>query len=286
MLALSLGLFAALCWAIHDLAARHFASSIGPFRLGVLTQAAGLVLMLPFHLPLPPAAMQDWIKVGVLGITYGAAIAGLFKAFALAPVSVVGPFTAGYPALVVIWGVLHGLAPTLAQFAAIAAILAGAVIVGRSGHHDGGMNVVQAGRIPELIFWILLADFCFAASIVMGQRLGPVFGDMKTAGLLRLPAALVLLPFARGEKWAPLNGNWMIAAIMFAMSALDVAALTGINFMGSLPNKELGAMGISAYGAIAVPLAMVWLKERVSPGEWAGIALIVAGVMVLGVQAG
>ena len=148
------------------------------------------------------------------------------------------------------------------------------------------MNVVQAGRIPELIFWILLADFCFAASIVMGQRLGPVFGDMKTAGLLRLPAALVLLPFARGEKWAPLNGNWMIAAIMFAMSALDVAALTGINFMGSLPNKELGAMGISAYGAIAVPLAMVWLKERVSPGEWAGIALIVAGVMVLGVQAG
>ena len=52
-MALMLGLFAALCWAIHDLAARHLAPTIGAFRLGLLTEAAGFVLMLPL-LPPPP----------------------------------------------------------------------------------------------------------------------------------------------------------------------------------------------------------------------------------------
>ena len=285
-MALMLGLFAALCWAIHDLAARHLAPTIGAFRLGLLTEAAGFVLMLPLLIGTPSASLQDWLGIIILGITYGAAIAGLFKAFAMAPMSVEGPFTAGYPALIVIWGMLGGLTPTWPQFISIAAILAGAVIVGRSGHHNGGMNVVKKGKVPELMFWIVLADVCFAASIIMGQKLGPVFGDMRTAGLLRVPAALVLLPFALMNGGSRPKISVPIWLVILGMGALDLAALTGINAMGTLPNKELGAMGISAYGALAVPLAMVWLNEKVSRGEWFGIAMIIAGVAGLGAQVG
>ena len=285
-MALLLGLFAALCWAIHDLAARRLAQGVGAFRLGLLTEAAGFVLVLPLLFGTPSASLQDWLGVIILGITYGAAIAGLFKAFAMAPVSVVGPFTAGYPALIVIWGMVGGLTPTWPQYLSITAILAGAVIVGRSGHHDGGMNIVKKGKVPELIFWIVLADVCFAASVIMGQKLGPVFGDMRTAGLLRVPAALVLLPFALMDGGSRPKISMNIWLVVLGMSALDIAALTGINAAGLMPNKELGAMGISAYGAIAVPLAMVWLKEKVSRGEWFGIALIIAGVAGLGAQVG
>ena len=281
-----LGLFAALCWAIHDLAARRLAQGVGAFRLGLLTEAAGFVLVLPLLFGTPSATLEDWLGVIILGITYGAAIAGLFKAFAMAPVSVVGPFTAGYPALIVIWGMVGGLTPTWPQYLSITAILAGAVIVGRSGHRDGGMNIVKKGKVPELIFWIVLADVCFAASVIMGQKLGPVFGDMRTAGLLRVPAALVLLPFALMDRSSRPKISMNIWLVVFGMSALDIAALTGINAAGLMPNKELGAMGISDYGAIAVPLAMVWLKEKVSRGEWFGIALIIAGVAGLGAQVG
>ncbi|MDE2383451.1 MAG: EamA family transporter [Alphaproteobacteria bacterium] len=285
-MALLLGLFAALCWAVHDLAARHFAPHMGAARLGLRTELAGFVLLLPLMFSLPAASLKDWLAVLALGIVYGFAIIGLFKAFAMAPVSVVGPFTAGYPSLVVVWGMLHGDVPTAAQFLAIAAILAGAVTVGRSGHHDGGMNRVARGKVPLLMFWIILADCCFAASIVMGQALGPVFGDMRTAALLRIPAALVLLPFALAEKSPRMPLNRTAVLVVLGMGGLDALALTGVNAMGLLPYKELGAMGISAYGAIAVPLAMVWLKEKVSKGEWLGVALIAAGVAGLGVQTG
>jgi drug/metabolite transporter (DMT)-like permease len=65
------------------------------------------------------------------------------------------------------------------------------------------------------------------------------------------------------------------------MALLDVSAVCGINYMGRLPFKELGAMGISAYGAVSVVLAMAILKERVASWQWLGIAMIVAGVAVL-----
>jgi drug/metabolite transporter (DMT)-like permease len=285
-MALLLGLFAALCWALHDLAARQFAAGMGPARMGLRTELAGFILLLPFLWNVPSAPAADWLLLLALGFTYGAAIIGLFKAFAMAPVSVVGPFTAGYPALVVMWGALNGNVPSWLQVLAILTILAGAVTVGRSGHHDGGINMVTKGKIPTLIFWILLADVCFAAAIVMGQKLGPVFGDIQTAVLLRLPAAALLLPFALREKAPAARLTGLTALVLVGMAGLDAAALTGINAMGALPYKELGAMGISAYGAIAVPLAMVWLKERVSPGEWLGVALITFGVAGLGVQFG
>ena len=285
-MALLFGLFAALCWSIHDLAARHYAPAMGAFRLGLRTEIAGFLILLPVLISLPSASSENWLWVVALGVTYGGAIAGLFKAFAMAPVSVVGPFTAGYPALIVIWGMLHGLVPTPLQYGAIAAILMGAIIVGRSGHDDGGINAVVGGKVWELVFWVVLADLCFATSIVLGQKLGPVFGDAATAGVLRVPAALVLLPFALREGQEPSANKPSTLLVIAVMGGLDVAALTGINFIGTLPNKEMGAMGISAYGAIAVLLAMIFLKEKVSSGQWLGIAMIAAGVAGLGIQIG
>jgi drug/metabolite transporter (DMT)-like permease len=66
------------------------------------------------------------------------------------------------------------------------------------------------------------------------------------------------------------------------MASLDVAAVASINYMGRLPGKEFGAMGISADGAISVLLAMIFLKEEVTAWQWVGIAMIVFGVAVLG----
>jgi drug/metabolite transporter (DMT)-like permease len=63
---------------------------------------------------------------------------------------------------------------------------------------------------------------------------------------------------------------------------MDVLAVSAINYAGRFDNKEFAAMGISTYGAGAVLLALLFLKERVSAGQWAGIALLTAGVAYLG----
>ena len=285
MFAVLIGLFAALCWSVHDLLARKFAEVVGSYRMAVATMLVGAGLLIGFVFSsgtiwqASPSTLQLLL---VLGVVYGIAVSSLFKAFSLAPISIVGPFTAGYPALVVLWGLFTGLAPTLLQYGAVGLILAGAAVVGRMGPEDGGLRSVAKGKIPTLILFCILAVVSFATAIVLGQMLSPALGEVETTGLSRLPAALFILPFALAEKPGVQKISRSAWGGIALMASLDVAAVAAINFMGALPSKEFGAMAISSYGAISVLLAMIILKEKVTLGQWSGIAMIIVGVGILG----
>jgi drug/metabolite transporter (DMT)-like permease len=284
MLALFFGLFAGLSWSVHDLIARYFASKIGAYRMAYWTLLVGSALLSVIvlwngtiqNIDLATAAL-----IVILGVVYGLAVSSLFKAFSMAPVSVVGPFTAGYPALVVIWGLVNGVQPSLLQVIAMGLILGGALVVGRMGADDGGMAIVAKHNRLSVFFFCALASFSFATAVILGQIVSLKLGEIETTFLSRIPAALVLLPLIWREKPEVKAIDIKAWSAVSAMALLDVAAVTGINYMGRLPNKELGAMGISAYGAISVLLAMIILKEKVSPWQWLGIAMIVVGVGAL-----
>ncbi len=285
MIAVSLGLFAGLCWALHDLIARTFALRVGPARMAIWVMLIGAAILAPLVFSgkaIWQADQAALLYATAMGFAYAFGVGGLFKAFSLAPISVVGPFTAGYPALVVIWGLINGLAPSAWEWFAFALILSGAAVVARTGHEDGGINAVAKGKMLLLILACASACFGYSASVVLGQAAATTLGEIETTFVSRFPAALALLPMALQEtadtRSIPGSG-WTGIAIM---AALDVLAVSGINHAGHFPNKELAAMGISAYGGLAVLLAMLVLKERVSPGQWLGIAMTVAGVGILG----
>ncbi len=287
MLALFFGLFAGLSWSVHDLIARYFASKIGAFRMAAFTLLLGsfwLSGIVLWNGKIQNISFETSVLILILGIIYGLAIGSLFKAFSLAPVSIVGPFTAGYPALVVIWGLINGVHPNPLQIFAVLIILGGAVVVGRMGADDGGFATVAKDKRFAVLFYCAAASFCFAAAIVLGQVASLKLGEIETTFLNRFPAALVLVPFIRQEHSWTKYLSFKAWSALCAMAILDVAAVCTINFMGRLPNKEFGAMGISAYGAISVLLAMMILKEKVSPWQWFGIAMIVCGVGVLSIQ--
>lgn len=286
MLAIGLGLFAGVSWSVHDLLARKFANSVGSYRMAVCTMLAGAILLGGYVLwssQLWHASSETLGLVLLLGVIYGIAVSSLFKAFSLAPVSIVGPFTAGYPALIVLWGLITGLAPSLLQWLAVVLILAGAIVVGRTGPDDGGLKSVAKGKHVPLFMFCLLAVLCFAAAAVLGQAISKTLGEIETTALCRIPAALFLVPFAFAEKPAVNKIDKAAWGGIIAMAVLDVAAVAGINYLGRLPGKEFGAMGISSYGAISVLLAMIFLNEKVSLWQWLGIAMIVCGVFGLAV---
>ena len=184
MLAVLFGLFAALCWSLHDLLARNYANDVGPYRMASFTLLAGAVMLsgIVFWNGKILNADRDTLELAlVMGVIYGLALSSLFMAFKLAPVSVVGPATAGYPALVVIWGMVHGLHPSLMQYGAIVAIIIGAVVVARMGPPDGGLSEVLPGKIPLLIFSCVVAEVFFASSVVLGQKIAAHVGEIGRA---------------------------------------------------------------------------------------------------------
>ena len=286
MLAVLLGVFAALCWSFHDLIARSMAARIGAFRMAALVMVAG-GLLLSFYVLYDGRIWQSsWqgLMWGLaLGLAYGFGVGGLFKAFSLGPISLVGPLTAGYPVLTVLWGVVNGLEPTALQWTCVAAALAGAVIVARSGTEDGGINAVERGKMPTLLLFALISVIGYSCSIVIGQKAAVVVGEIEATWLSRATALITLLPFMLVEaNRTPVSGRQWTG--IFVMAALDVLGVIAVNASGHLPGKEFAGIGISAYGAIAVILAMIFLKEKVSPGQWLGLGMIVAAVATMSVS--
>jgi drug/metabolite transporter (DMT)-like permease len=283
MLAVFFGISAALCWSLHDLLARGNAARIGAFRMAAYVMVSGGILLSFYVLYDGTIWSATWHGIGegfLLGLAYGFGVGGLFKAFSLGPISLVGPITAGYPVLAVLWSVANGLEPTWLQWACVAATLIGAVIVARSGTADGGINAVEPGKMPTLLLFALMAVLGYSSSIILGQNAAVSVGAIEATWLSRLTALVTIVPFMLSEgKPAPLRSNHWIA--IFAMGGLDVLGVIAVNLSGLFPGKEFAAIGISAYGALAVMLAMVFLKEKVSPGQWAGIVMIVGAVATM-----
>ena len=281
------GVFAAFCWSIHDIFARNLAARTGPFRMAAWVMAFGGVVLTAVMLA--KGITWDMPRNGVLlaylaGLAYGLGVGSLFRAFSLGPVSLVAPLTATYPVLVFFWAVIMGLAPTALQLAATAMAIGGSILVAKGGGGDGGFAAIERTRITPFLLFCLLCAIGLAASVVAGQLAAPEIGEIEAAWIARPLALAVLLPFLAGAKpMAPLDfRQWRGIA---AMAVLDVAGIVAVNAAGRLPGKEFAAVGISAYGAIAVLLARLVLKESVKALQWLGIAFIVAGVGLLSAPA-
>lgn len=283
MTAVLFGVFAAFCWSLHDLVARSFAERIGPFRMAALVMVSGGILLSFFIFrsgTIWQSSLTGVLQGLLLGITYGCGVGALFKAFSLGPISLVGPVTAIYPVLAVLWGVANGVSPSPLQWAAVTAAVAGAVIVARSGPEDGGINAVAPGKLPLLFLFCAISMLGYASSIVIGQTAALTVGEIEATWLSRATALVSIGPFMLGERRpAPfLPRHWLG---IVAMGILDVLGVVTVNASGHLPGKEFAAAGISSYGAIAVILANIVLGEKVAPSQWAGIAMIVCGVAAL-----
>lgn len=285
MLAVLLGVGAALSWSVHDLFARSLAQIVGPFRLAALVMLAGGIVLTGFviHNGTLLSAAQSGLALSLaLGLAYGFGAAGLCKAFSLGPVSLVAPLTAAYPVLVLIWGVINGLEPTILQWLAAATTVAGAAIVAAAGER-GSTIVTAPGTLRKILLYSIFSSFGYAAAVVLGQNAAVAVGETEAAWISRPAAMLALLPFLAGEtRPAPLQLRHWLGIL--AMGGFDVLGLVAVNASGHLPSREFAAIGISTYGATAVVLAMLVLKEKVRPGQWLGIAMIVAGVATLSVS--
>lgn len=279
MIAVLLGVFAALSWSLHDLVARVYAQRLGPMRVALAVIMTGGLILTPFafagglwSISLSAAGLSL-----LLGLAYAGGIGGLFKALSLGPISLVGPFTATYPALIVAWNVANGIVPTPLQWLAIAAALAGAGIVSRAGHADGGINTVAKKDMTKLFAACAISMVCYSASVVIGQKAGALAGEYPATWISRFSAALVLLPLVRGETAAERLAPKHLTGIL-AMGLFDIMGQIAVNMTGTLPGHEYTSIGIASIGATSAILAALVLKERVSLTQWGGIALIVAGI--------
>ena len=283
MIAVLLGIFAAISWALLDLIARHFATRIGPFRITLWAFVfAGAILTVYFAIVGLPRVSPNGLMLSlIMGVAYALGAGMLFKAFSLGPISIVGPITQCYAVMVIGWGLTQGLNPSLVQWLAIPVIFLGIVLVARFAANTGETSTVRDGDWGKLYFFCGLSALGFASAAVLSQAAAPIVGEVETVWISRLTAALSVLPFLATERHLAIRGAWQWIAIV-AAGILDAAGIMAIAAAGLLPGKEFAVVASSSYGAFGVAFAALILKERVAPLQWTGVGLIVAGIAALG----
>jgi len=277
------GMLAAFSWGSADFigglasrAAGHRSVLLGMFGVGAVV--LGAIVWLG-GLPLVWDGGSAWLLV-VSGVGMMAATLWLYQALARGPMSVVAPIAGAYPVFNVTFAVALGARPSLVAWAAMAAVLGGVVLVARSAKAVTDPVNYPSSHLRRTVALSLGAALGFAVTVVAAQEAALVYGELQTVWLSRsigVIACAALLLVVRERPSLPLRWWPYIAA----QGLLDVGAYVALLVGSDGPRATLAVVIASAFSAVTILLARVFLREAMSRNQWLGIAAIIAGVMVL-----
>lgn len=206
----------------------------------------------------------------------------LYRAFALGPIAVVSPVVASYAALSVI-GIVIFLGERLSpgQAAAIAVTFVGVAVASTDirelrqtmGRPSEGVRLGVLSTLGFAVWGVLLSAATRSNepfALVIIWRLWGIALMSAFILLKRPPVRLVLVP-----------------------STLAIVALVGVLDTGANVLLMLGIesgyasfvmTGSGAYPLIPAVLAILVLRERLAPNQYLGVAILVLGLIALGLQ--
>lgn len=290
------GLLTSVAWGVVDITAALSGHRVGSLRTLAATLGISVAVLLGFIAldparlgPDPIAGITAGLPVGVLA---GAAYLGYFTALKLGPLAVVSPIIIAYGGLTVILAVLlrgETLLPLQAAGAVLATagvILTGVVFSRRS---------LRSARLvgPGVLIAFVTIGLFALVTVLMSDPIRE-HGWLPVAFGSRIANASVVLILLvvglRGSTFLRplmLPGNpWDRAAVLLVMATglCDVAGY--IIFAIGLEIAPIWLIGLaSSFGPVLAIGYAVWrMGERLRPSQWAGLALLGIGVMVLAVS--
>lgn len=273
-------LAAATAWGGGDFYGGFATRRIHPMLVLGVTSSVGMALLLTFAL-LRGETPLSWVDAGwgaAAGFMGGLGLVALYRGLAIGSAATVAPIAAVIGAVVpVMIGVfLEGL-PSGTQFSGFLAGIGGIWIVTRasSGADTAG---VESKPNRDGIGLAVLAGICFGAffTLLAPVSSGQIFYPLAMAKLVQvgMGAAGVLLARVRRPTQSELRPA-------FLSGGLDAIANSAFMIAINLTRLDVASVLASLYPVGTVILATLVLHERVSPRQWAGVALCVAAVALI-----
>jgi drug/metabolite transporter (DMT)-like permease len=298
------GLLAALCWGLADFCARGASRSGGTFRTLFSIQVVACLALPAVGLPLglirlsnqPAGVILAAIALNLV-ILAGAGL--LYRAFAIGTLALTSPIAASYAAITALLALLlSGEHPDVAQLAGIVLTLGGVLLASSVPGHPATApaRTVRFGPLRlapgllEAIGAMLLFGVAYWALRYVVAVLGGVtvafLGKLGDLAVLSLIALIVpLVSRARGGKpSAPPRlprPTPAFLAFVIPTALLDTTANVAYNLGIGAALTSLVSVLSSLFSPVTVLLAWIFLGERLSRWQWAGVAAIFAGVALV-----
>jgi drug/metabolite transporter (DMT)-like permease len=270
----ALALGASLAWGVADFVGPLMSRSLGTLRVLLWAQVGG-VAALVLALAVRAEAPHGWGVLYAIAAGCGG-IAGLYayyRGMQLGQMSVVAPIAGISAVIPVAVGFASGDSPSAAQVAGVACAIVG-VGFASVEHQDGSR------RIATGVGLALLAALGFGLYFPWMHAAGKV--DFWWASFVFRTTALVLVAGAAAAVRPALRVSPQNLAIAAAVGIGDTVG--NVLFAASSAHGLVSLTSVlaSLYPIVTVLLAAAILKERVAGLQRAGVALTLAGVVLIG----
>jgi drug/metabolite transporter (DMT)-like permease len=270
--AAALALAAAASWGVGDFFGGLKSRSLNPVAVLIVAQPIGLTLLgvwVAVGGEGPPGSAVLWACLAsVLGTT---GLIAFYRGMAAGALTIVAPIAGAGAAIPVIWGLAGGDHPSGYQELGFAAALIGIVLASFE-------RKPEAARLAAGVGWAALAMLAFGGYYIPmhaashGDFLWAAFVFRLTSTTLIAAAWLVLRP-ARARR--------VDLPVLASIGALDTGG--NVFFAAASAKGLVSVVSIlaSLYPVVTVLLARAVLHERVHRSQELGIALALAGIVLV-----
>jgi drug/metabolite transporter (DMT)-like permease len=272
VVAAALALAAAVSWGIGDFLGGLKSRSLRPVAVLIVAQPIGGALLgtwVAIRGQGPPGSEVLWACVASVFGTVG--LIAFYRGMAAGALSIVAPIAGAGAAIPVIWGLARGDNPSSYQEFGFAAALIGVVLASFERNP-------QAARVAAGVGWAAIAMLAFGGYYIpmhaasQGDFLWAAFIFRLTSTTLIAASWLVLRP-ARARR-----------ADLPALASIGILDTGGNVFFAASSTKGLVSVVsilASLYPVVTVLLARAVLDERVHRSQELGIALTLAGIVLI-----
>jgi drug/metabolite transporter (DMT)-like permease len=282
-----LGLTAALSWGLADYFATLASRRTGAvrvvlgFHLAAMVLLSGLLLVTGEGLADVSDADLAWLAgVGVLG---GLSYLAFYRALAIGPISIVSPIVSAYAAVTVVCAVLIG-GERLGggETAAIVVVMLGVLLASSDLAQLRALErIALLGLLLALATAVLIGVFVYGVAYFSADYgwLVPIFLARGFATLFVVAVSL------RGGEWRFPDRSPRLLATIALIAAVDTLGYVAFNVGVRHADTSVVATAAAPYSVVPIVAGVVLLHERPRAAQWAGVALVIAGLVLLGVVA-
>jgi drug/metabolite transporter (DMT)-like permease len=287
------GLGAAIAFALADPGAAFLSRRVGALAATLLVAVAGLPLVvlaaLWFDQPLS-APLGPTLFALLLGVAGSLSYVGLYYAFAVGPLAVVGPITAMFGTVTVIFAVMFlGERLTPAETVAVVVAAAGSLLAALEFRGLKHVRFVGYGP-PAALGAVLLGS---AITVLLQQPIRangwlPTVLAERTGVALAAGMALLL---ANTSTWSVVAGlqspdrrqrlSKRLLLLIAGVGVFDAIAFS--SFAIGLSGAPAWLVGVVAATSPMVLMigGLVVLRERLRPPQWVGVGCVFGSMAIL-----
>lgn len=283
----ALGLAAAISWGCADYVAARAARAIGSIRVVVGFHLVATVLLATLALAtgaLERVALDDLPLFAMIGALGWISYASFYTALKIGPISIVSPIVSGYAAVTVVLAVtVLGERLSRVEVVAIVVVMAGVALAAVDLRQVIGSGHVRVlGVALAVLTMVVIGTFVFGVAYRAND-----LGWLAPILLARAFSLLFLLGHARSIRVLDLSDRRpLVLAAIALLALLDTAGYVFFNVGVTRADTAIVAAASAPYAAIPVVAGVLFFHERPTPVQWTGVALLLGGLVFLGLVSG